>query len=256
MTRHVDALIYLSNTDPILSKLIAKLNAINKLPNVDRKKSNPFQFLVKTIIGQQLSLNAASTIYKRLEVDFNTKITAVKFVDSTPERLRKHGISKAKSNTIRHLAEAITSNALPISQLQNFSDAEIKTKLIQIKGIGPWTADMFCLGHLNRPDIYAKNDGGIIRAMRLAYGENIPVKHEQIAANWKPHRSLACRILWRLAWSNGLLENPIDASVARQPFNTLSCSSHRVQDKLSQQVLLLTKIILSRHSWKHKIKCP
>jgi DNA-3-methyladenine glycosylase II len=156
---------------------------------------------VRAIVGQQLSTKAAAAIYRRLADRFGGREpTPQEILADDPEELRAVGLSRAKVTFLRSLAEHVIEGSLELSSLDELPDEEVIAELTAVKGIGVWSAHMFLIFHLGRPDVLAVGDLGIRRAMMLAYGlEGLPspAAMEEIAERWRPHRTLACRYLWR-----------------------------------------------------------
>ena len=157
---------------------------------------------MRTITGQQLSVLAARAIYGRLTERFGGRPpTPQEILDDDPEELRAAaGLSRAKVSFLRSLAEHVLSGELELERLDALSDEDVSAELTAVKGIGQWSADMFLMFHLERADVLPVGDLGIRRAMERAYGLPglpEPDEMEQIAAPWRPHRTLACRYLWR-----------------------------------------------------------
>ena len=157
---------------------------------------------MRTIVGQQLSVLAARAIYGRLTERFGGRPpTPQEILADEPEELRAAaGLSRAKVGFLRSLAEHALSGELELDRLNELEDEAVIAELVAVKGIGEWSAHMFLMFHLDRPDILAVGDLGIRRAIEIAYGLGElpkPDQMEQIAAPWRPHRTLACRYLWR-----------------------------------------------------------
>ena len=158
--------------------------------------------LVRSIVGQQLSTKAARAIYERLLAHFGGHPpTPDALLAADPEEMRAAaGLSRAKVTFLRSLAEHVIDGSLELARLDELPDEEVTAELVAVKGLGPWTADMFLLFHLQRPDVLAVGDLGIRRAAMIAYGlEELPDAEEltKIAEPWRPYRSVACRYLWR-----------------------------------------------------------
>lgn len=158
--------------------------------------------LVRTITGQQLSVLAARSIYGRLTARFEDRApTPQEILDDEPEELRAAaGLSRAKVSYLRSLAEHVLSGELELERLNELSEEDVIAELTAVKGIGVWSAHMFLMFHLDRPDVLPVGDLGIRKGIQLAYGlESLPLaaEMERIAEPWRPHRTLACRYLWR-----------------------------------------------------------
>jgi DNA-3-methyladenine glycosylase II len=157
---------------------------------------------VRAIVGQQLSVFAARAIYGRLTDRFGGKPpTPQQILDDDPEALREAaGLSHAKVRFLRSLAEHVLSGELELARLDDLPDEEVTAELTAVKGIGPWSADMFLMFQLDRPDVLPVGDLGIRRAFERSYGLGElpqPEEMERIAEPWRPYRTLACRYLWR-----------------------------------------------------------
>jgi DNA-3-methyladenine glycosylase II len=158
--------------------------------------------LVRAIVGQQLSVLAARAIYGRLTTRFGDRPpTPGEILADDPEALRAAaGLSRAKVSFLRSLAEHVVSGELELERLDALEDAQVIEELTAVKGIGLWSAHMFLMFHLDRPDILPVGDLGIRRAIERAYGlDELPSAPamESIAEPWRPYRTLACRYLWR-----------------------------------------------------------
>jgi DNA-3-methyladenine glycosylase II len=158
--------------------------------------------LIRAIVGQQLSTRAARSIYGRLVARFGDRPpTPEEVLAEDPEELRAAaGLSGAKVSFLRSLAEHVLAGDLHLERLDELPDEEVIAELAAVRGIGEWTAHMFLMFHLGRPDVLPVGDLGIRRAVERAYGlPELPgvVELERIAAPWRPHRTLACRYLWR-----------------------------------------------------------
>jgi DNA-3-methyladenine glycosylase II len=158
--------------------------------------------LVRAIVGQQLSTKAARSIYLRLAERFGGRTpTPTEVLADEPEELRAAaGLSRAKVGYLRSLAEHVLSGELELERLDELPDEQVIAELVAVKGLGTWTAHMFLMFHLERPDVLPVGDLGIRRAIERAYGlAALPdaTEMERIAEPWRPYRTLACRYLWR-----------------------------------------------------------
>lgn len=165
-------------------------------------RSDHYGALVRTIVGQQLSVNAARAIYGRLTEHFGGHAPSpAEILAADPESMRAAaGLSRAKVGFLRSLAEHVIGGELELERLDELSDEDVTAELVAVKGLGPWSADMFLMFHLERPDVVAVGDLGIRRAIERAYGlDALPdaATVERIAEPWRPYRTLACRYLWR-----------------------------------------------------------
>jgi DNA-3-methyladenine glycosylase II len=156
---------------------------------------------VRAIVGQQLSTRAARAIYGRLIERFDGHPpTTRQILDDDPEQLRvAAGLSHAKVRYLRSLAERVVSGELELDRLEELSDEQAINELVAVKGIGEWSAHMFLMFQLGRPDILAVGDLGIRRAAERAYNLPAlptPAALTEIAEPWRPYRTAACLVLW------------------------------------------------------------
>jgi DNA-3-methyladenine glycosylase II len=156
---------------------------------------------VRTIVGQQLSTKAARTIYARLVALFGDKPpTPAELLAAEEAALRAAGLSRQKIGYLRDLAHRVHHGELELDTLHELSDEEVAAKITAVKGLGQWSADMFLMFHLRRPDILPVGDLGIRRAVETAYG--LPALPDagdlrSLAGPWRPWRTLACLYLWK-----------------------------------------------------------
>jgi DNA-3-methyladenine glycosylase II len=182
--------------DPVLAGIIARVG-----PCAMQFREPTFETLVRSIVYQQLSGKVASVIFKRLhEAAGEEHLTPAGIMRMRPERMRRVGLSGQKTLYIRELAKHSRRGKIVFEALPEMDDAEVIAHLTQVKGIGVWTAQMFLMFALRRPDILPVSDLGIRSAMKKAYGLKElpkPGEMEKIAAAWKPHTTIACWYLWR-----------------------------------------------------------
>jgi DNA-3-methyladenine glycosylase II len=182
--------------DPVLAGIIARVG-----PCAMQFREPTFETLVRSIVYQQLSGKVASVIFKRLhEAAGEEHLTPAGIMRMRPERMRRVGLSGQKTLYIRELAKHSRRGKIVFETLPEMDDAEVIAHLTQVKGIGVWTAQMFLMFALRRPDILPVSDLGIRSAMKKAYGLKElpkPGEMEKIAAAWKPHTTIACWYLWR-----------------------------------------------------------
>jgi len=156
--------------------------------------------LLRSIVGQQLSTKAAATIYGRmLELFGGHAPTPRQLLEADPDAIRTAGLSRPKIAYLRDLAVHVEEATLELERLPDLPDEEVKAQLVAIKGLGPWTADMFLMFHLRRPDILPVGDQGIRNAVKTEYRLRKmpdPKRLEKVAQPWRPYRTLACLFLW------------------------------------------------------------
>ena len=193
---------HLRAVDPVLGALI---DAIGPDGLGDARAGRPpdhYGALVRAIVGQQLSTKAARTIFLRLTERYGGRTpTPAELLADDPDALRAAaGLSRAKASYLRSLAEHVTSGELELERLDEMPDEDVTAELVAVKGLGVWTAHMFLMFHLRRPDVLPVGDLGIRRAVERAYALPDlpdPAQLTEIAEPWRPHRTLACRYLWR-----------------------------------------------------------
>ncbi len=181
----------------------ALAEAIGPLDSEAHRRGRPddaYGALVRSIIGQQLSTKAARTIYGRLAAQFGDRApTPEQLVAANDETLRAAGLSRQKASYLRDLACRVLDGSLELERLHKLPDEEVASRLVAVKGLGRWTADMFLMFHLRRPDVLPVGDLGVRRAAERAYGlPGLPDAGEllALAEPWRPYRSLACLYLW------------------------------------------------------------
>lgn len=181
--------------DQYLSEYVIKYSSckIKKSP-----KSQYFSDLVESIVNQQLSGKAAATIFSRVRQLLIT-ISPETVSSVTDQGLRDCGLSWNKVSFIKDLANKVISGELNISQLDKCSDEEVIEELIQVKGIGRWTAEMFLMFSLARPDVFPLDDLGIKNGMEKIFNSKMMSKQEMetVSFKWKPYRTIASWYIWR-----------------------------------------------------------
>jgi len=197
----MQAAAHLRAADPVLGALIDALGADGLGAPRTRRPDDHYGALVRAIVGQQLSTKAASTIYGRLTERYGGRTpTPAELLADDLEALRAAaGLSRAKARYLHSLAEHVVSGELELERLDDMPEDEVIAELTAVRGLGRWTADMFLMFHLDRPDVLPVGDLGIRRAVERAYGLPglpDPAQLTQIAEPWRPHRTLACRYLW------------------------------------------------------------
>lgn len=180
------------NDDPALAPLIAQHGPLELTPADD-----PFRRLIASIISQQLSTASARAIRERLFEAF--EIAPAPLLRADTERLRALGLSRQKVEYVQNVARAFRDDDLTQASLAALSDDEVIDKLTAIRGVGVWTAKMFLMFALARPDVFPVEDLGIQNGMRRLFGEMTRAEMTERAERWRPHRSLASLYVWRAA---------------------------------------------------------
>jgi DNA-3-methyladenine glycosylase II len=190
----------LREADPVMKRLIDEHGSIVKRDLRRERPGDAYGALLRSIVGQQLSTKAARTIYGRLTAQFDGRTPSPReLLDADPEDIRAAGLSRSKVAYLRDLAEHVEDGELELARLGELPDDEVTEQLTAIKGLGQWTADMFLMFHLGRPDVLPVGDQGIRRAVQVAYDlEALPSAKELelIGEPWRPHRTLASLYLW------------------------------------------------------------
>ena len=165
----------------------------------DSRHTDPFQALVHAIISQQLSTRAAATIAARVDALLGGLPTPGSFAQVSDAQLRSAGLSGQKVSYMRALCARLADGSLPLETLDSMPDEAVIAALTQVKGIGRWTAEMFLMFRLHRPDVLPVGDLGIGKAVQRAYRLRTlpsPTRLRQLGESWRPYRSVACWYLW------------------------------------------------------------
>ncbi len=162
-------------------------------------KSDPFLTLARSIVGQQISVKAAQSVWEKLILKIG-KVSPKYIIKSHSNTLKSAGLSRQKVLYLKNLANAFINKEIKMNKWKSMSDDDIINDLIKIKGIGRWTAEMFLIFNLCRPNIFPMDDIGMIKGICKLYKLEYPIKKEkliQIGNKWKPYRSVATWYLWR-----------------------------------------------------------
>lgn len=189
------AINHLKKADPVLRAIIESVGPFRM-----EYSSAEFCSLAEAILYQQLNGKAAATIYQRFTALAGDPPTPEGILKLTDEQLRSVGISKQKSAYLKDLAAKTASGLLDFTTLPDLSDEEVIQHLTQVKGIGVWTAHMFLMFSLRRPNVLPTGDYGVQVAVKRHYRKRKlpkPKDMEKIARAWEPYRSVACWYMWR-----------------------------------------------------------
>ena len=190
------AIAHLQKSDPVMRSVIGRVGPFRLRPQRDR-----FAILARSIISQQISAQAARSIWGRLEAVVAPETpSAINLFAAGPERLRQAGVSPQKLGYLTDLCSRVRDDRLRLDRLGRLSDERVIGELVQVKGIGRWTAQMFLIFSLGRLDVFPYDDLGVRAAIRDLYGlEELPGRDaaERIAARWKPYASVASWYCWR-----------------------------------------------------------
>jgi DNA-3-methyladenine glycosylase II len=186
----------LARRDPVLRDLMRRHGACGL---ADAQKSDPFRALSHAIIAQQLSTKAAATIEARFAALFGGHPTPAAVSAATDAQLRGVGLSPQKLRYMRDLCARILDGSLALDALNGLTDEEVVAALTSVKGVGRWTAEMFLIFRLHRPDVLPLDDLGIVKAVQRAYRLRLvpsAARLTKIGEAWRPYRSVACWYLW------------------------------------------------------------
>jgi DNA-3-methyladenine glycosylase II len=182
--------------DPVMDRLIAAVGPCRLRPHPD-----PFDCLVRSIISQQISTRAAETIHARLLEGLGPEgVTAAAVLAAKESTLRAAGLSVSKTKSLRDLATHVDTGALPLDRLGAMDDEEVIRTLTPVHGIGRWTAEMFLIFVLGRPDVLPVDDFGLKAGVKRQYGLiEMPGRQllHEYAGPWRPYRSIATWFIWR-----------------------------------------------------------
>lgn len=188
------AILTLAQRDPVLKKLIQTYPGIALA-----SRGNAFATLARSIVGQQISVKAAESVWQKL-MGHIQEATPASIHEAEPDRLRACGLSGRKVEYLQDLAKKFMCGELDPTHWHTLDDEVLIKDLVQVKGIGRWTAEMFLIFHLMRPDVLPLDDIGLQRAMSKLYNLNLPLSKpvmQEISGNWRPWRSVATWYLWR-----------------------------------------------------------
>ena len=191
---------HFKESDPRLFNVIDKEMRIFSLDSKEKTPSELFQALCRSIVGQQLSGKAAQSIHKRFLTLFpRNNVTPKKLIEFTEHDLRNVGMSYGKARALRDHAQKVLDKSVVYKDITKKTDEEIKDMLLQIKGVGPWTCEMFLMFSLGREDIFSPKDLGLQKGIQKVYKlKERPdeVKAEKLSKKWAPYRTYASIILW------------------------------------------------------------
>jgi DNA-3-methyladenine glycosylase II len=203
----------LGAADPTMAALIERLGEVDLETRLRRRSeerpADAYGALLRAIVGQQLSTKAARTIYGRiLDLFEGSTPSPEQLLEVDETALRGAGLSGRKVEYVRDLASHVLAGELELDRLNDLSDEEVIEEIVAVRGLGVWTAEMFLLFHLERPDVLSGGDLGIRKAVQVEYSLDempTPTRVLEIGEPWRPHRSLASLYLWE-----SLANAPVD----------------------------------------------
>ena len=200
---HSEAVEHLRDADPVMAGIIERVGPCMLGSRTDRggPAHDHYGALVRAIVGQQLSVSAARSIYGRLTDRYGGRTpTPAQLLADDPEAVRAAaGLSRSKVVFLRDLGERLDSRDLRLDDIEDAPDDEVARRLLEVKGVGQWTVDMYLIFHLGRPDVLPVGDLGIRRAAMLSYGLRKlprPERLVKLARPWRPWRSAGSWYLW------------------------------------------------------------
>ena len=193
----------LAASDPVMAGLVERLGEMSIEERQRRRgirRPDAYGALLRTIVGQQLSTKAARTIHERVLALFDGRTPTPEELLAVPEEdLRAAGLSGRKVSYIRDLATHVLDGELELDRFDDLSDEEVIEEIVAVRGLGRWSAEMFLMFHLGRPDVFSGGDLGLRKAIQVEYGlDEMPTSQEaeERAERWSPHRTLAAVYLW------------------------------------------------------------
>lgn len=184
----------LSQNDEVLRELIGRYRDVRL-----RSRGSAFETLLRAIVGQQISVKAAQSVWSRFE-EYLGSVSIATVLTASPQALRACGLSQQKVTYIQDLARHFESGAINPRRFRSLNDVTLMEHLCDVRGIGRWTAEMFLIFHLQRPDVYPLQDIGLIRAVEKHYLHGTRATRAQVEAigeRWRPWRTVATWYLWR-----------------------------------------------------------
>jgi DNA-3-methyladenine glycosylase II len=194
----------LAASDPVMGAVVERVGAIDLATRLQRRSeerpNDAYGALLRAIVGQQLSTKAARTIYLRvLDLFDGGTPSPEQLLEVSEEDLRAAGLSGRKVSYIRDLAAHVISGELELDRLEQLEDEQVIEEIVAVRGLGRWSAEMFLIFHLERPDVLSGGDLGIRKAVQIEYRlKKMPTPERvlEIGEPWRPHRSLASLYLW------------------------------------------------------------
>lgn len=190
---------HLRRRDRVLRGVIDAVGPLDVSRWTHLRPKDPYGSLLRSIIGQQLSVTAASAIFDRVKAaNAGRSPSPRELLAMRPARLRSCGLSRAKVDYVRDLARHVLRGELDLARLRHLDDDGIREAITAVKGLGRWSADMFLIFHLRRPDVLPVGDLGLRRGFERVYKLSDPTaaQMEEIAERWRPYRTLASLYLW------------------------------------------------------------
>jgi DNA-3-methyladenine glycosylase II len=191
------AIKHIGRVDPKLGEIIKDIGVVE----IPRRRRTAFDGLIRIILGQQLSGASATSIYRRVKaVCGDEGLTADRLDRLSDTQIKSAGVSSPKLRTMRNIVRSIEDGSLNLRRIAHLDDERAFEELTAVKGIGAWTANIYLMFVLGRPDVFPSTDLGIVTTMRRVYGiKGTDEQLNRIAERWRPYRSIACWYLWQSA---------------------------------------------------------
>jgi DNA-3-methyladenine glycosylase II len=195
MDTEQEVLAHFENVDPVMFREAKRVSFHEMVP---RKPEEYFASICREIVGQQLSNKVARVIFGRFK-ELVGEITPNRVLSVSEQELRDVGMAWSKVRSMRDLAEKVASKQLDFNLLNTLTNEQVAEELIKVKGIGPWTAEMFLMFTLCREDVFSPGDLSLVKGISKMYGIDKPTKEQiqEITDKWKPYRTYASFVLWR-----------------------------------------------------------
>ena len=185
----------LSRRDPVIRKIIKKHKKGSLI-----SRGDPFFSLCRTIVGQQISIKAADSIWLKFEKKCKNKIIPIKIINLSTRSLRNAGLSRQKVSYLKNIAKGFRNQSFSVKELKKMNDKEAINYIIKLKGLGVWSAEMFLMFNLNRPDIFPLQDIGLLRAISKNYKKSYPPSKrflDKISKIHAGYRTVFTWYMWR-----------------------------------------------------------
>jgi DNA-3-methyladenine glycosylase II len=215
MATTVDEYTALGKLEPAFARAIEKYGVPHERVGIDASDASArYAALTRSIVSQQLSVAAARTIYGRLLELLGGTNTPKALLAQSDEDLRGAGMSGAKVKALRGIAFAVVDGAIDLDALDDIDESEAAAQLVALPGVGPWTADMFLMFVLGRPDVMAEGDVGVQNGIKMIFELEVrptPKELARLAEPWSPHRTAACLLAWHVTSATPITADELES---------------------------------------------